>query len=104
VFLFLITSIPATFIGGLLTLIDKVYSILLILALTFVAIRLLFFRRHYVDGQHLRPVPSGWSLAIGLGIGGGIFLSPIILFARWGSSKQASDVAASYIAINTINW
>ena len=38
-----------------------------------------------------------------VGIGGGIFLSPIIIFARWGSSKQASAVAAAFIVLNSLS-
>ncbi len=109
---FLITSLPAAFIGGYFKITNEMYSILLYLVLTFVALRLLFFSRRQEDGRPLRPVPTGLALAIGLGIGllsgmvgigGGIFLSPIIIFARWGSSKHASAVAAAFIVLNSIS-
>ncbi len=38
-----------------------------------------------------------------LGIGGGIFLSPLILLMQWGSSKQAAATAGGFIAINSIS-
>ncbi len=38
-----------------------------------------------------------------VGIGGGIFLSPIILFAHWGTAKQASAVAAAFIVLNSLS-
>jgi hypothetical protein len=38
-----------------------------------------------------------------VGIGGGIFLSPIILFARWGNARQASALAAAFIVVNSIS-
>jgi hypothetical protein len=38
-----------------------------------------------------------------VGIGGGIFLAPIILYARWGNSKQAATVAAAFIVLNSIS-
>jgi uncharacterized membrane protein YfcA len=49
-----------------------------------------------------------FGLVIGLlsglvGFGGGIFLSPIILFARWGSSKQAATIAAAFIVLNSVS-
>jgi uncharacterized membrane protein YfcA len=109
---FLVTSIPAAFAGGYFKITDDLYAILLYLVLTFVAIRLLFFSKPQADSQTLRPVLPGLSLAIGLGIGllsgmvgigGGIFLSPIIIFARWGSSKQASAVAAAFIVLKSLS-
>lgn len=47
-------------------------------------------------------------LGIGLlsgmvGIGGGIFLSPIIILAGWGSPKQSSAVAAAFIVLNSVS-
>lgn len=109
---FIVTSIPAAFIGGSFTLADHIYSILLYAVLTFVAIRLVFFSKKQDEGQALRPVPFWLALIIGViigllsgmvGIGGGIFLSPIILYARWGNSKQAATVAAAFIVLNSIS-
>lgn len=109
---FLITSLPAAFFGGSLPINDTTYKVLLYLALTFVAVRLLFFSRPQEDTHPLRPVPFIWALVIGLaigflsgmvGIGGGIFLSPIIIFTRWGSPKQAASTAAAFIVLNSIS-
>ena len=109
---FVVASVPAAFIGGYFKITDEIYSILLYSVLTFVAIRLIFFSSSQDDSQPLRPVPLGWALLIGfgigllsgmVGIGGGIFLSPVIIFAHWGNAKQASAVAAAFIAINSIS-
>ena len=109
---FLLTSIPVAFLGGYFKITDEIYSILLYAVLTFVALRLLFFSRKQDDHQPLRSLPFAGALVIGfgvgllsgmVGIGGGIFLSPIILFARWGTSKQASAVAAAFIVLNSIS-
>lgn len=109
---FLITSLPAAFFGGSIPINDTTYKVLLYLALTLVAFRLLFFSRRQEDTLPLHPVPIVWALVIGLGIGllsglvgigGGIFLSPIIIFTRWGSSKQAASVAAAFIVLNSIS-
>lgn len=109
---FVITSIPAAFVGGSFKLNDQMYSVLLYSILTFVAIRLLFFSNSQEESQTLRPTPVGLALLIGfvigilsgmVGIGGGIFLSPIILYARWGNSKQAATVAAAFIVLNSIS-
>lgn len=110
---FIITSIPAAFIGGSFKLADHIYSILLYTVLTFVAIRLLFFSKHSDDEHATHNTPPFWIAAvigfvIGLlsgmvGIGGGIFLSPIIIYARWGNSKQAATAAAAFIVLNSIS-
>lgn len=109
---FIFTSVPAAFIGGSFKLSDQTYSIILYVVLTFVAIRLLFFSNKQDDSQSLRPVPLIWALLIGfgvgllsgiVGIGGGIFLSPMIIFSRWGTSKQASAVSAAFIGLNSIS-
>jgi uncharacterized membrane protein YfcA len=109
---FVAASVPAAFIGGYFKITDEIYSILLYSVLTFVAIRLLFFSRKQDDNRPLRRVPLVWALLIGfvvgllsgvIGIGGGIFLSPIIIFARWGNAKQASAVAAAFIALNSLS-
>ena len=109
---FIITSIPAAFIGGSFKLDDKTYSILLYSVLTFVALRLLFFSKKQDELQPLRAVPFGRAMTIGciigllsgmVGIGGGIFLSPIILYARWGNPKHAAAVAAAFIVLNSIS-
>jgi hypothetical protein len=109
---FLLTSAPAAFLGGYLKITAEIYAILLYTVLTFVAIRLLFFSRKSDDDRPLRPLPLKWALLIGLGIGllsgmvgigGGIFLSPVIIFARWGNPKQASAVAAAFILFNSFS-
>ena len=109
---FLVTSIPAAFAGGYLKITDDLYSILLHLALSLVAVRLLLFSAERDDAQALRPLSLPAALLAGLGIGllsgmvgigGGIFLSPVILFARWGTAKQAAAVAAAFIVLNSIS-
>ncbi len=107
---FLVASVPAAFLGGYLRLHDQVYYILLYGVLTFVMARMLFFSRLEDDELPLRPltVPVGMTVGAGIGllsgmvgIGGGIFLSPLIILARWGRTKQASAVAAVFIFVNS---
>jgi uncharacterized membrane protein YfcA len=76
-------------------------------------INMLFARKERVDEVvRLRPLPLwlalGSGVGIGLlsglvGIGGGVFLAPLIILARWGTSKQAAATAAGFIVLNSIS-
>jgi uncharacterized membrane protein YfcA len=107
---FLITSIPAAFLGGYLHLQDQVYYIFLYGVLAFVTLRMLFFSKGAEDQLPRRPLslPIGLLTGAGIGllsgivgIGGGIFLSPLIILTHWGTTKQASSVAAVFIFVNS---
>lgn len=110
---FLLTSVPAAFLGGYLEISINTYLALLYLSLTYIALRLLFFATPTDDTQNnLRPLSLIIALlcgaAIGLvsgiiGIGGGIFLSPLIVLARWGTPKQAAASAAGFIFVNSLS-
>jgi uncharacterized membrane protein YfcA len=66
------------------------------------------------SGEEMREVrepPLGWAMAIGAamgllagltGVGGGIFLSPLLLMLGWAGTKQTSAVAAPFILVNSI--
>ncbi len=110
---FLLTSIPAAFLGGMLSLHDQAYFLLLYGVLTFVMLRMLFSGSgaHMLGGsvpQRALSPPVGMLIGalIGLlsgalGIGGGVFLSPLIVLMGWGTGKEASSVAAAFIFVNS---
>lgn len=110
---FLITSIPAAFLGGRIELSSETYSILLYAVLTYLAARMVFFPTITEAPDWIaRPIPIWAALASGagigllsgiLGIGGGIFLSPLIILMGWGNSKQAAASAGGFIAINSLS-
>jgi uncharacterized membrane protein YfcA len=110
---FMITSIPAAFIGGYFKLNDNIYYILLYAVLTCVMFTMLFARKGTTDeAAQLRPFPLWLALTCGagigllsgmVGIGGGVFLSPLIILARWGTSKQAAATAAGFILLNSVS-
>ncbi len=110
---FLITSIPAAFIGGTVRLSQQTYTTLLYIVLTYLAARMILFPT-LTEKLNWTPRPISLWVAllsgaiIGLlsgmiGIGGGIFLSPIIILMQWGTSKQAAASAGGFIAINSIS-
>lgn len=110
---FLITSIPAAFVGGMIKLSEQTYTILLHAVLTYLAIRMILFptlteKLNWTP----HPIPLWAALLSGavigllsgmIGIGGGIFLSPLIILMQWGDTKQAATSAGGFIAINSIS-
>jgi uncharacterized membrane protein YfcA len=104
---FALLSVPAAYFGGYLQLPARVLKIIIGLVLLFSAARL-FFRRG--DPPTVTPPPLPAALAVGSGIGflsgltgtgGGIFLTPLLLFSNWARTKQASAVSAPFILINS---
>jgi hypothetical protein len=105
---FALLSVPAAYFGGYLQPSASILRILIGLVLLFSAARL-FFRRSDPEGTN----PPGKPLAIGVGAGlgllsgltgtgGGIFLTPLLLFCRWARIKQAAAVSALFILVNSI--
>jgi len=104
---FAVTSIPFAFLGGRLDVPTHVFKILLALALGFAALRLLLPAPKADD---IRPAPLTLVLVFGalmglasgiIGVGGGIFLTPLLLFMRWSNTKTAAAVSAPFIFVNS---
>ncbi|HEY0171110.1 MAG TPA: sulfite exporter TauE/SafE family protein [Pyrinomonadaceae bacterium] len=107
---FALSSIPFAFIGGALQLPGSVYQKLVGLALLFAAFRLWTHAAARAEAE-AKPVPLPAAVALGAcigllsgitGVGGGIFLSPILLLAGWAETRQASGVAAAFILVNSV--
>ena len=109
---YLISSIPLAFIGGTLSISKSFFEILLFAVLIIAGILLLFNFRSFDDtDQTHRKIPKIFSFLIGgsigfisgiVGIGGGIFLSPILLLIRAGKAKHIATAASLFILINSI--
>ncbi len=110
---YLIGSIPLAFIGGSLTIEKKLFEILLFLILLVAGILLLSNFKSYDDKEEsCRKVPIVISIFIGavlgflsgvVGIGGGIFLSPILFLIRAARPKHIVTAASVFILINSIS-
>lgn len=107
---FAVTSIPASYIGGSLTLPVPIYKSIVGIVLLYSAVRL-FFSAAHADKKATRPAPIVLALIIGAaigllsgltGVGGGIFLSPILLLMHWAKAKETSGVAVAFILVNSI--
>ncbi len=101
-------SIPFAFVGGALTLPGGVYKILVALALLIAASRLLWKTQDHEAGAtpNIRvalAVGAGLGFLSGLsGVGGGIFLSPLLLLLRWANMRTTAAVSAAFILVNSI--
>ena len=101
-------SVPLAFVGGMIELESGMYkilaSILLILAsiLMFVKVNQSEVKKE-VSGIALSGIGGGIGFASGtIGIGGGIFLSPILHLMNWQTAKVISATASFFILINSI--
>jgi len=108
--LLVIASIPLSFVGGALTVGDNLYKLLLAFALTFAAVRLASASSATDDSQLRAPKPlmllgagGGIGLLSGIvGVGGGIFLSPLAVLSRWTTVKSAATLSAMFILVNSL--
>lgn len=106
---FAVTSIPCSFLGGLLSLPPQVYGLLLAGTLAWTAWRLTA-AGVADDPAHCatpkKSVAMGTGAGLGLlsgmvGVGGGIFLSPLMILLRWGDTKRVAAVSALFIWVNS---
>src|SRR5437667_331748 len=105
---FALLSIPAAYLGGYLQPSASILRILIGTVLLFSAARL-FFRRSDPPQTFPPSRPMAVSVGAGLGFlagptgtGGGIFLTPLLLFCRWAHTRQAAAVSALFIWVNSI--
>jgi uncharacterized membrane protein YfcA len=109
---YLISSIPMAYVGGFWPIKQNTFFILLGITLLVVPFLLWFqpqktddtFKSKWPETNLLKIIMGG---AIGLlsglvGIGGGIFLSPVLHFLRWSDPKRISALASVFILVNSI--
>ncbi len=105
---FALLSIPAAYFGGYLQPSASVLRILIGVVLLFSAARLVL-RRSDPPETFAPSRPTSISVGAGLGFlsgltgtGGGIFLTPLLLFCRWAHIRQAAAVSALFILVNSV--
>jgi uncharacterized membrane protein YfcA len=102
-------SVPFAFIGGYINLPAHLFKILVGMVLLYSAVR--FSVQTGTDTEPhdpARPIALAAGAGLGLlsgltGTGGGIFLTPLVIFMRWARTKTASAISAMFILVNSIS-
>ena len=107
---FLLPALPAAFVGGLVTVDRRIFMAVLAGALALAALAMLRSAGHAVEREDLPERASLWAVgipagvAIGfvsglLGIGGGVFLGPLVLLLGWAGPRQVAAMNAVLILL-----
>lgn len=106
---FAVLAVPMAFVGGYVNLPTPTFKVIVGFVLLFSAARFLW---RAADVVEVREPPRGAALGIGAGVGllsgltgtgGGIFLTPLLLFMRWAEAKRAAAVSALFILVNSVS-
>ncbi|MCH9799812.1 MAG: sulfite exporter TauE/SafE family protein [Betaproteobacteria bacterium] len=104
-------SIPFAFIGGLISLPATIYKPIIGVVLIVAAWQIFVQSKHVPTIVKQSPskfalfgMGSGLGLLSGLtGVGGGIFLSPILILMNWAETKMISGIASAFILVNSLS-
>ena len=103
------TAIPAAFLAGSISIPAALYRPILAAALGAAALRYLLWPTLDAHAPTKAP-PLALALPVGAalgalagitGIGGGVYLSPLLVFARWSDPQRAAGIAACFIVANS---
>lgn len=107
---FAVAAVPAAFLAGRVDVPEAVYRPLLAVALAAAALRYLIWPQ--IDAIKPPKAPrkeialatgAGFGALAGLtGIGGGVYLSPLLVFAGWSDPQRATGIAACFIVVNSL--
>jgi uncharacterized protein len=107
---FALLAIPAALVGGALELPTRVFQVILGLVLVYSAVRFFVRKADSTAPPREAPLPAALGTGAGIGFlsgltgtGGGIFLSPLVIFLGWMDARTASGLAAPFILVNSIS-
>ncbi|MBV9190147.1 MAG: sulfite exporter TauE/SafE family protein [Betaproteobacteria bacterium] len=108
---FAVVSVPLAFVGGAITLPGHAYKALVGIVLIYAAWQLWRSARKGEEMREVRQPAIALAMLVGgilgllsglTGVGGGIFLSPLLLIAGWAGTKQTSATSAPFILVNSV--
>jgi uncharacterized protein len=106
---FTVTAAPCAFLGGVLVLPSPLYRVLVGIVLVFAAYRLFWYTDE--TKPRITAVPLVPALLLGAvlgfasgltGIGGGIFLGPLLMMMGWAEPRHSAGVSAAFILVNSV--
>ena len=110
---FALASVPMAYLGGGMHVDTTIYKMLVGIALVFASLHLIVRSNVATDDPEKAAYPGlGASLAVGgglgflsglTGVGGGIFLSPVLIILHWAGLRRTAAVAAAFILLNSIS-
>lgn len=111
IFSFIITALPMAFIGGYVAIPPKYFK--LIAGIFLIISAIILFVKEFIKTEKntTQSLPLIWKLSLGaiigfvsglIGVGGGIFLTPILILTNQTSLKKASGISALFILCNSI--
>lgn len=108
---FIISSIPMAYLGGMLHLPKRIFYVLLLISLCVAAVRIYFpdtSKPVHLDQRRKILLAIGSGAILGLiagitGIGGGIYLVPLIILLGLGNAKEAAACGAFFIWVNSVS-
>lgn len=105
---FALGSIPAAYLGGRLTLPGSWYRVVVGVVLLLSAARFVVTLRAPDRARRKIPVPLALAIGVALGllagltgVGGGIFLSPVLLIAGWADLRTTAATSVAFILANS---
>jgi len=105
---FVIASVPMAFLGGAYTINSSAYKIIVGIALLLAVLRMVWISS---DDYEIKIPPVAVAIFVGAvlgfisgltGVGGGIFLSPLLLAFHWTNMRGSAAIAAGFILLNSI--
>lgn len=106
-----LVSAPLAWLGGLTPIRQETFTLILAMALLAAGVLLLFQREYMADDTPARAKTSPFDYLAGagtgylaglVGIGGGIFLAPILHLTKWGQPRAIAATACLFILINSL--
>lgn len=107
---FLILSAPAAWLGGRIPISELVFVSLLGVTLFLAGARLAVQNDQYLEAVETKSLPAIAGVVAGafigllaglVGIGGGIFLAPVLYYARWGTPREIASACSLFIFVNS---
>ena len=104
---FLVTSIPCAYFAGSYSINEPTFKWLVAATLVIAAVRMIMPQRDHA----IRPMPIPLAALLGgligalsglVGVGGGIFLTPLMILCGWATPREAAAVSAPFILLNSL--